>query len=169
MSLTKYDIFHRWNRHWRRPANKWIGRNHDKTPECHYKVTETHPEGSKIWCWKAFDKHHKHHTFGFWQNWQLAKSPGFCSHSFRTSKSWWKRHNLTSNNERLLTDFHLSLPSKLRDHFNQDRSLVYPQRRRPISIEHTMAGAVSAKIEEGNIRAATRILCSGMPQHRLTT
>src|SRR6218665_288544 len=72
-----------------------------------------------------------------------------------------KRHNLTSNIRRRITDFHLSLPIKLPDLFDQDRSLVHPQRRRPISIEHTMAAAVSAKIEEGNIRAATRILCSG--------
>ena len=72
-----------------------------------------------------------------------------------------KKHNLTASIRRRITEFQHSLPSKLLDLFDQNKSDIHHTRRSPTSIEHTMATAVAAKIEEGNIRAATRILCSG--------
>ena len=72
-----------------------------------------------------------------------------------------KRHNLTSCLKKRTSEFYSSLPNKVNDLFDQNTSDRHQTRRKSPKDGHTMAAAVAAKIEEGNIRAATRILCSG--------
>src|SRR6218665_874157 len=77
------------------------------------------------------------------ENWRNLMA--FTAIVFELPNRGGKRHNLTSTIKRRMTEFHHSLPDKLLDIFNQDKSDILRPRKRPTNIERSMADAVAAK------------------------
>src|SRR6218665_2532256 len=71
-----------------------------------------------------------------------------------------KRHNLTSTVKKRIMEFMETWSSKAETIFN-DKQQSNHVKNKSFGCDHTIAEAVSAQLEDGNIKAAAKLLCSG--------
>jgi len=78
-----------------------------------------------------------------------------------------RRHNLTSTVKKRVVEFPGSWPARAAELFAGDTQTPPKRTGRVPNNERSVAAAVAAKLEDGNIRAASRILCSSEIPARL--
>jgi len=72
-----------------------------------------------------------------------------------------KRHNLTSIIKKRTTEFFDTWRTKAEVIFGDEQQPQQTRKSKTIGSAQSIAAAVSAKLEDGNIKAAAKILCSG--------